>query len=49
MRFIKDIEFEKKKCKFSKFIYVYIDMYVHVYLDYIIYIYIPCTAEIYHA
>lgn len=42
MCFIKDIEFQKKKkrSKFSKFIYVNIDMYVHVYLDLYVCIYL---------
>lgn len=40
MYFIKDIDFGKKKCKFSVFFYVNIDMYVYVYLGYIYYIYI---------
>lgn len=39
MHFIKDIESGKKKCKFSVFIYVNIDMYVHVYPNYIYYTY----------
>lgn len=42
MHFIKDIESGKKKCKFSVFIYVNIDMYVHVCVSklYLLYIYL---------